>query len=655
MATRRARAIVVVACVAWAIASGVTRADALWGRRGGGANAASAGAADDRRVCFVAATVPWTFGAYQAQALGLSKAFADNGYETFWMPRVPGVRLPPGEYADWRRARERFTGDVRAPTKAEQKAMEHLTFLGVPDVHAPYARINELSMTMKQVNEASSTHRLDAFVLLMDIGQMYFDGYDFAVPVVLWMPYHHEEADASVAVVRTYSGVAALSDTTGRAIATEQPLTRTIPHFIDRASLNALADSFETKLKIADDVKNRRKVIRRAVFDSKKYDRMFSRSIDEVDDDTFLVLMQGGNYENSDRKGWVASINAFAEFQRANPKLKTHLWIHTVDSAMTQNDLNHKSKPPVAVLRTGISLRAALQRAQIPSNMYTLDENLHDKAFTSALKRHADVCLHTSKSEGFGMVVLECQALGTPVVTTNYTAMRDYTKYGLAVEIGARESIQGAYFAAPSVPGGAAALTAIATGAASLPLVEDVYKWIDEELSLSAVFTKFESLLGEAKIAHAKRTPWSQVDTYKTRPLFTVTTDEYPRLATWDTPWTLYHHPGVEVDYDTIQRMLIQATSSGDYYVIAVAQTRREGVLLPFDPQDGVHNINPYHVAIVRTWMLRQFQEANSYIWSSVYQIMQTCGDHKFFLPLPEGLANIKPNLDPEIASRDEL
>lgn len=31
------------------------------------------------------------------------------------------------------------------------------------------------------------------------------------------------------------------------------------------------------------------------------------------------------------------------------------------------------------------------------------------------------------------------------------------------------------------------------------------------------------------------------------------------------------------------------------------------------------------------------------------------CGDYKFFLLFSEGLANIKLNLDSEIASRDEL
>ena len=642
----RARASIAVA-VAVAVAFATTAR--AWGRGKGGRAPEKAPREETiesvpHRVCFVAASVPWAFGAYQAQALGLSRAFADRGHSTAWLPRVPDARLPSGERT-LDEALEKFAPGVRRPTVSERAAAMHLTFLGVPDVETPAGPgINALGLTMSQLGEVAKRHRVDAFVLLMDVGQMYLDRYAFAVPTVLWMPYHHEELDSSGGVVGAYSAVAALSETTGRAIVSAQPLTRTIPHFIDRAALHALADAHDARVREdlgLSEGETTRRAIRRYTFDSKKYDRMYARAIDEVDDDTFVVLMQGGNYENSDRKGWVASINAFARFQRENPEIKTHLWLHCVDSAMTQNDMNHGSKPPVAVARTGVSLRAELQKAGIPESMFTLDENTHDKYRTSALKRHADVCLHTSKSEGFGMVVLECQALGTPVITTNYTAMRDYTKYGIAVEPAALERIQSAYFAMPSVPRAAEALAAIAKNSANLPGIEGVYAWIDDELSLDVVCEKFRALLRDAKVAHSKIAPWSEQDSYAQRPIFTVTTDEYPRLADWQTPWTLYHHPSVQVDYELIQRYLIRATSK-QFYAVALAPTSRDGVILPFDPKDGVHNINPLYVALLPTWMFRQLQEGQSYVWSAVFSGMQTVRDSKYFLMMPEGGAKLK-------------
>ena len=45
----------------------------------------------------------------------------------------------------------------------------------------------------------------------------------------------------------------------------------------------------------------------------------------------------------------------------------------------------------------------------------------------------ADVLLHPSRSEGFGMLVLEAQHIGVPVITTRRGAMKDYTMHGVSV------------------------------------------------------------------------------------------------------------------------------------------------------------------------------------------------------------------------------
>ena len=107
-----------------------------------------------------------------------------------------------------------------------------------------------------------------------------------------------------------------------------QPLTRTIPHFIDREALNARANAFERKLRAGGADKGS---LRRAIFDSKKFDKMLTRTIG-VDDDTFFGPHAGWKLRKCGRKGWLASIEAFAAFQRENPDLKTHLWIHSVDN-----------------------------------------------------------------------------------------------------------------------------------------------------------------------------------------------------------------------------------------------------------------------------------------------------------------------------------
>lgn len=605
-----------------------------------------------RTVCFIASTLPWTFGAYQSQMLELSRAYASSDARAYWMPRASSARLKPGKYDNWREVLKAKT-NVVAPRAEDERALAHLTYVGVPDDEFPGndGMNHQNALTMRQLNSAAKAYGIDAYALLMDVGHLYLDGYDFDVPVVLWMPYHHEDLDSQGGVLRMFSAIAALAPSTGRAIEQAGALTRTVPHVISRAALNELADSFEARVLSGGGTlregKERENAVRAAVFDSKAYDRSFGRDIDVVTADTFVVLMQGGNYEDADRKGWVSSIYAFAKFQRDHPDIKTHLWLHAIDSAMIESDLNVGSQPPVAVVRTGVALRLVLERSGIPSNMYTLDENKHDPAFTTALKRHADVCLHTSKAEGFGMVVLECQALGTPVVTTKYTAMRDYTKLGYAIEPAAYQSIQGAFFALVDVDEAAEALAKIATGTGALESLESTFAWIDSEFSLETVFSKFDSLLVEASKVHAKRHKWSDKDTFANRPLFTVVNDAYPRLASWNTPWTMYHHPSVKVNYEMIQKQMIALTTGSNYYGLAVAPTHgANGVLLPFDAKDSVHNINPKYVVLVPTWALRQVQERNSYIWSAAYSIMNSLRSQKYLLALPEGSARVERQRD---------
>ena len=79
------------------------------------------------------------------------------------------------------------------------------------------------------------------------------------------------------------------------------------------------------------------------------------------------------------------------------------------------------------------------------------------------LARMADVLLQPSKTEGFGMPVLEAQMLGVPAITTAFAAMADYTMYGYSVP-----SVQPAFYsegwvATPSLDGVADALKEVAT------------------------------------------------------------------------------------------------------------------------------------------------------------------------------------------------
>ena len=61
---------------------------------------------------------------------------------------------------------------------------------------------------------------------------------------------------------------------------------------------------------------------------------------------------------------------------------------------------------------------------------YAVDAAVSRRRRSTQVVALADVLLHPSRSEGFGMLVLEAQHIGVPVITTRRGAMKDYTMHG---------------------------------------------------------------------------------------------------------------------------------------------------------------------------------------------------------------------------------
>ena len=90
--------------------------------------------------------------------------------------------------------------------------------------------------------------------------------------------------------------------------------------------------------------------------------------------------------------------------------------------------------------------------------------------------------------------MVECQALGTPVITTDFMAMRDYTKYGIKVPPRQFEEMHGGMVASPDVIGTAKAKSGrhqhskaayeAGWGGGS---VQEAHKWIDGTFGAKSV------------------------------------------------------------------------------------------------------------------------------------------------------------------------
>lgn len=377
-----------------------------------------------------------------------------------------------------------------------------------------------------------------------------------------------------------------------------------------------------------------------------------------IDSKTFVVLSQGGNYDGDDRKGWDTSVQAFVQFYNilrdihaasANNneecRINVHLHIHSMDSYLVEADANSNVDAPAAVFPKGHIHHKRLHETGLPRHAYTIDIANHSPHVVAAYKRRASVCLHPSKVEGFGMNVLECQAVGTPVVTTNYTAMADYTKLGRSVPSRQRiKTPQGAYeMAMPDVEGIVIALmelyeehvvmmsghNGVAARAKREMEVMASNQWIDSTFSSELVGSKFVSLLHRAEIEFQQRSKAKQkvLQNIPTTGGYQLALGYHTPIVDWDAPWTLIAPDGLEIkDPTTLHRAC---------WEMMMQQSETNVMALPVSTVQG-RDTPPM---MVKTYMVAGFQNVASRRISLQGMAMQQAVKPQF---LPQGLAVLK-------------
>jgi glycosyltransferase involved in cell wall biosynthesis len=143
----------------------------------------------------------------------------------------------------------------------------------------------------------------------------------------------------------------------------------------------------------------------------------------EVSPDQFVVGMVAANKGNSpSRKSFVAALQAFAEFYRTHDDAV--LYLHT--------DLE-------GLYGHGVPLLPVLEAVGLPekavrvASQYAIHFKPDSPHLMAALYSALDVLLSPSMGEGFGIPIVEAQACGTPVITTDFSAMREVTGAGWRV------------------------------------------------------------------------------------------------------------------------------------------------------------------------------------------------------------------------------
>lgn len=153
----------------------------------------------------------------------------------------------------------------------------------------------------------------------------------------------------------------------------------------------------------------------------------------------FLVSCIGANKDLPARKAWPEMMAAFAAFRENHEDAL--LYLHT--------DLLGVGK--------GVNIGELLSMLDVPPRSVIVADQYQsqvlgaDRSYMRDVLSATDVVLHTSRSEGFGVVQIEAQACGTPVITTAHSAMPELTEAGWLVGGQLDFSYQSSWMMVPDV------------------------------------------------------------------------------------------------------------------------------------------------------------------------------------------------------------
>jgi len=651
-----------------------------------------------KKIGLMSAALPWTFGPYQAQMHQLSLLLAGEGqgegegdgeeeYDIYWLCHAETIS--DGVYHSYKELQPILPKLNPPPIDFP---MDHITFIGVSDIQEQFSA--------SKLNTIAKKYGLEIILTLMDITKTVPDK-AFDIPVLAWIPLHSNYVRPTTVdywVLRMYHGIAGLAPSGATAInnavgsgkeinisdgddtVTDRQTMKLlkqlsgtvevefIPHIIDRQALISKAEiglKWIKKLSSIAEVDSKLSnspIVNRGQETTLEMGHPHRSIFGDDRNGDFIVLLQGGNYDGEDRKGWDTSVQSFVLFYNSldeSKKSGIHLLIHSMESYLVAADHNLDADPPPMVLPKGNMHHLMLHEYGLPREVYTIDIARHASEVIAAYKTRASVCLHPSKVEGFGMNVMECQAVGTPVITTNYTAMGDFTKLGRSVL--PRQMIRnpGAIYemALPDVVGTADALTELYEEHLAMKRSDSTVlsrrnkeltesdEWIDLNFSPSKVGSSFKSLLLRTQEEYTNRLDAKRLIVSSAGPptsgAYKIASGYHLTIVDWDTPWTLIAPDGLKIiDSASVHRfcwsMLLTDQNGSSTTALVLPAVYDDGTPVPFMDEDG--GVHSDITIIVRTYMVTALQGRASRKSSLASMAVQNTAMPKL---LPEGLAVI--------------
>ncbi len=175
-------------------------------------------------------------------------------------------------------------------------------------------------------------------------------------------------------------------------------------------------------------------------------DKRVSRAKLGWPDDKFIAAFVGVNDSVPSRKGIFEVLGAWQMFTRDRPD--SLLYLHT----------SHKGNLSSSNRYGGIDIPQTIEILGInPETLIWVDQGQYKSGIPTShlveVARAADVLVAPSRGEGFGLVPVEFQACGCPVISTDFSAQSELNFGGWLIEYEPDMSWQGSVWAKPSMQG----------------------------------------------------------------------------------------------------------------------------------------------------------------------------------------------------------
>ena len=350
-----------------------------------------------KNICLASIPAPWFFGPYAKQLYMVADQIIKmkKNYTIYYVCLGFDMKKQIYTYTE---VLKNFDNDFMNNKENEssifskKETLEKIKFIGgIEKINGGY--------TISSFNNVLSYLNIDCLITCMDVVSLINDEF-FKIKSLSWYPNHFQPIrTCDILKLQSFSHVISLcpTDTKLLSVSLNKKKVCYIPHIIDFHISSEEIDKYKLRIKY------------------------------NIPLDAFVVLINAGNYEIQNRKSFDTSIFAFEKF--ISKRRNAFLYIHSFNA----KSLNEKNN---FVSSTGsmFNIKDLIIQTEIPENRIKINEQLLSDNEILELMQFSDVLMQSSKSEGFGVPMLEAQLAGLPVITTKFVAMDDYTFYGISVE-----------------------------------------------------------------------------------------------------------------------------------------------------------------------------------------------------------------------------